>query len=933
MRLLITADWQADFDCLDLCEKAAKEVIEIATRERVDAVVFAGDLKHSYNPVDQRVPQFWIDFLERLKAFRRIVVLGNHDRLGMYADANNWLPTLRAIGVSCYDEPSLVPLKSGRLYIAPYSNSPGRTKEAVASMVERVRPDQKNDVLIFHTDLYGAKFNKMGAKSEGGLHPKDLQPHLFAACVGGHIHLQQEIDGAFYCGSPFATAWDEANQQKGYMLVNGRELRYEKSKIPGWYDPSWPGFPKEKTNWKGCRVRIHVKCSDDVHMSQTIDAAEKAAAEKYEGAHISVVPEFENRSEADVAVPLAGTDKEQLEAYVSQTIHPNIEHEKEKILAYLDYQLRKASGRALRQAGGLYFVKARGENFLCFEKIEVSYKKQGLVVVLGENQDWPGRSNGAGKTSYLAPIPVALFGETFKGQTHDSWARWQCTDSAWIELTVRDAKGRELKIIRGRRPSGLQMLIDGKDESSGMGPKETQQQIEQLTGLTWDALANAIYVDQNAAEQFLYGTQKQRKDVLTRFLNLERFERALKLVVAEHKMMEAVKQENRELLAGAEAEFKSCEEFLGRLQVLAKRRVEDASASVEAARDALEDLRKKIAPRRQQLNEELNELCKKEKQYRSEDDAAKKEDNDAWVCFITAEKDCEKLEKLVGKQVCPTCGGSVSKREIETRLRAAERDREKARERGKKIKTRRDETEADIQAIVELKRDKKDALDKIQSDLGDAVDDIRRKEEEFDKQARAATRDKEITDYQIKCAVLARLVVRYREQAVGIDDDLVLLQFCIKAFSRDGLPAFLNTQLCPVLNKAAEEFSEILTGKEIQLRFTVEEGEFIPRVVNAHGGNSLTDQSTGERKMAGLIASFALREIAPPSNVLVMDEPGHGIDAANAKEFVSAILRLKKRFETIFLTTHNPYIATGLSGEKVVTVVKRNSVSSVEVQN
>jgi len=156
-----------------------------------------------------------------------------------------------------------------------------------------------------------------------------------------------------------------------------------------------------------------------------------------------------------------------------------------------------------------------------------------------------------------------------------------------------------------------------------------------------------------------------------------------------------------------------------------------------------------------------------------------------------------------------------------------------------------------------------------------------------------------------------------------------MLEYCVQAFSRKGIPAFLNAQVCPQLNRAAEEYAEVFADKEIQVRFEVKDGEFEVEILNAHGGKTITDQSAGEKKMAAIIASFALRSIATPSNLLVLDEPGDGLDATNAKAFAVGLKKLKDRLGTVLLTTHNPYIVSELSGEETIIIEKKGGLSRV----
>ena len=184
-----------------------------------------------------------------------------------------------------------------------------------------------------------------------------------------------------------------------------------------------------------------------------------------------------------------------------------------------------------------------GENVLSFPKIDVKYDKQGLVLLRGSNKDWRedgGKSNGAGKTSCLSLLPIAIAGMTANKRKHDAWARERTKKPAWLRLTVRDDQKRKIEILRGRRPSKIQMWIDGKDESTGMrgvGKNETQGQIESELGYTLHSLLNSVYIDQTIANGFLFGTQKDKMDLVGKLEDLSRYEEAQKLVGADTKLL------------------------------------------------------------------------------------------------------------------------------------------------------------------------------------------------------------------------------------------------------------------------------------------------------------------------------------------------------------------------------------------------------------
>lgn len=178
----------------------------------------------------------------------------------------------------------------------------------------------------------------------------------------------------------------------------------------------------------------------------------------------------------------------------------------------------------------------------------------------------------------------------------------------------------------------------------------------------------------------------------------------------------------------------------------------------------------------------------------------------------------------------------------------------------------------------------------------------------------------------------SRIVQAMRERERDLEVDMSMFTYAKKAVHRSGMPMYMAASLCPLLNKAAEEYSEVFTRGDIRLNFAVVDGEFVVDVVNPAGSETRQGQSVGETAMAGIVAAFSVRETAPKTNLLVLDEPGSGLDALGAKAFARGLLELKDRFSTIIVTTHNPTIEGILAAQTTWTVTKRDGLSRLSIE-
>lgn len=225
MNLLLTSDWQAEVGNLDLCEIALTELLAAAKKYQPIAIIHAGDLKESYNPVDIRVVKFWMRAIRQIKdaGFRFIVNMGNHDRISQSRESKNWFDILRAAGAETVTKPAVKRWAWNDDHIAiaflPYTADKALEVEWANQLDVDTASNGAYKILIFHTEVNGAVMNSAGVKAKGNT-ARDLKFDVYDACFGGHLHMHQKIrKNAWYIGSPFCMDWSEANGRKGHLLV------------------------------------------------------------------------------------------------------------------------------------------------------------------------------------------------------------------------------------------------------------------------------------------------------------------------------------------------------------------------------------------------------------------------------------------------------------------------------------------------------------------------------------------------------------------------------------------------------------------------------------------------------------------------------------------------------------------------------------------
>jgi len=685
------------------------------------------------------------------------------------------------------------------------------------------------------------------------------------------------------------------------------------SRVPSWYDPSKPGFVPPKS-WAGCRVRITFRAGNDVANEQR--AAKKEAEVKYPGAIITVVPEFTHNN----APTLDATDEDVLRKYLeAATLPKGITID--DVIGRLERMLPQLGRYGIQ---GLVFQSFECDNVLSFERAVVDFEVSGMTLISGINHDWVDdedsdvHSNGAGKTS-LATLPfVPLFGRTFKNQTDDGWARQRTDATARLNGTYLLPDGRKLRVERTRRPALVRVFVDGKEETMA-SKSETQAHIEHLTNLSWDVLKNAVYVEQREITE-IFGTDKQRKELLGRLRGLERFlDAQARLRKISTKRSRAIAEIEGDVVAteAAIAEVsRGLPALRAELEALPKVTQADARTKTYDVGNIEADI-KKIDIEIEAVSEAAAEERRVHDQLHSRQ------------CDIEERAEREKAAlkdtQALADKPCPTCGAPPTPKARRANIAL--------------LKEQIENTEADWNSLEDklvksraLRNSLVERLTALRKRRGELV--LHLSAARFD--AEKAKRDAEARDRLVVMVndrdarireLTAALVVHKKAREAEIEErDFV--DFCAETVGRDGLPAYLNALAEPALNQAAARYSRIFSNDEIAIEFIGD--DVIVR--NAHGGENTKDQSDGEMKLAALITVLALRDVLVPHNLLVLDEPSNGLDPVSARKFARGLNDIVERFRHVIVISHHAEFLKNLAPDNIWNVEKTNGISRIVVE-
>lgn len=225
--------------------KTFDEIVDYAISEKVDAVLFAGDMYKTRDPS----PTQQRGVGERIKRLTKsgiplVLVVGNHDTPNTDGKANTLdiYSTLEVDQVTVIRTPQLInlPTKSGNLQIIglPWLQK-GDLKllgDKMVGLYERLKDQQAGGpaVIIGHLEVAGAMFGSekgLVLGSDITIPLSLLTDHRLNYVALGHIHKYQELSKnppVVYSGSPERIDFGEEKEEKGFVIVEiGKASSYK----------------------------------------------------------------------------------------------------------------------------------------------------------------------------------------------------------------------------------------------------------------------------------------------------------------------------------------------------------------------------------------------------------------------------------------------------------------------------------------------------------------------------------------------------------------------------------------------------------------------------------------------------------------------------------------------------------------------------------
>lgn len=238
------------------------EICEYTAWNDIDYVIFAGDLFENWRTLDVDVLNgACLEISQIREACNDLYLLvGNHDQYSNSGDIITIIPFNYYCKI--IDRPATINLKDVRVFFIPFQYDLNKFKQACDNM------EICADLMIFHQPIKEAILPGSNLPLNKGVSLSDLCSEKFKLCIGGDIHKRQMLgDNVYYLGSPMQLDFSEANEKKGFSILDTDtwDLQFhEITSTPKFYSfPSSYDFLIKKHEIRGEMDFVRVRCTKE----------------------------------------------------------------------------------------------------------------------------------------------------------------------------------------------------------------------------------------------------------------------------------------------------------------------------------------------------------------------------------------------------------------------------------------------------------------------------------------------------------------------------------------------------------------------------------------------------------------------------------------------------------------------------------------------
>lgn len=531
-----------------------EQIYQKLREEKVDYIVHCGDLAHTKTQLSPEYFELATDFLKNLSDIAPFyIILGNHD--GNLKNDNRQdavTPIVQAL-----NHPNLHLIKdSGEVHV---NNDLCFNVLSIfdEDNWQEITKKDKINIALYHGAIYGV-VTDTGYVLEHGDHDLSIFEGFDYAMLGDIHRTNQELDPdgrVRYCGSTVQQNFGETND-KGFLIWEIEDKDTFKVKQCSFYNPkpfitielepdgTVPDIRVPSNSQLRIVCNTHIPSKD---LKKSIDIAKSrwnpvsTTVQNKPGKSLSVQEvsgeyENENLRDAEVQEKLI---KEYLAEYKldDATLDKIFELNRQfSVLAEQDEEVARNVKWSLKGLTWNNLFNYGEDNSVNFEKLK------GIVGIFGKNF--------SGKSSIIDSLMWSVYNSISKKvrKNVDIVNQNKEEGSTVVEMqidnkvyTIEREAVKYIRKLYGEETieaktdvnfSSLDLLTGEQESLNGLDRKETDANIRRVFGLVEDFLMTSM-TSQHGSMQFINEGSSKRKEILSKFLDLEVFDKKFKLAKAD----------------------------------------------------------------------------------------------------------------------------------------------------------------------------------------------------------------------------------------------------------------------------------------------------------------------------------------------------------------------------------------------------------------
>jgi len=218
------------YERLDDCIKSFEWVFDVARENKINSIVFGGDLLHERQKIDSCVYQNIYNVLKKNQDFDLYLLLGNHDIwFNEKTDVSGVYPFESMERIRVIGNPETIQIEDSLWDFLPFTHDP------VESLKKFDLSNIDKKFLIGHISIDGAILNSGGQMSDVIIEhdgemvkvSKDLFSNYKHAFFGHYHKAQKLAKNVEYIGSPLELSFGESGETKHLIIFDTNTLKHK----------------------------------------------------------------------------------------------------------------------------------------------------------------------------------------------------------------------------------------------------------------------------------------------------------------------------------------------------------------------------------------------------------------------------------------------------------------------------------------------------------------------------------------------------------------------------------------------------------------------------------------------------------------------------------------------------------------------------------